>query len=218
MITGATSADDGQFSIDINNAYINVEIRFIGFRTIEITDVTFKGQTADLGMISLEADSKALEEVLITAEKSTTEFKLDKRVFNVGKDLSTTGAGALFNEQAFDFSADQWSGKLTAKYKLSKAVDIEFTGRHQSKEQTVQGLVSPYSSLDGGMRIKILNGKGIFSLSARDIFASRVREVTVDQAEYSLFSSGMRGRFLTAGFSYGFGKGEAMQFSGAKRR
>lgn len=123
-----------------------------------------------------------------------------------------------FNEQAFDFSADQWSGKLTAKYKLSKAIDLEFTGRHQSREQTVQGLVSPYSTLDGGMRIKILNGKGIFSLSARDIFASRIREINVDQAEYSLFSSGMRGRFLTAGFSYGFGKGEAMQFSGAKRR
>jgi len=33
--------------------------------------------------------------VLISAEKSTTEFKLDKRVFNVGKDLSSTGASAL---------------------------------------------------------------------------------------------------------------------------
>ena len=31
----------------------------------------------------------------MASEKSTTEFKLDKRVFNVGQDLSSTGMGAL---------------------------------------------------------------------------------------------------------------------------
>ena len=35
-----------------------------------------------------------LNEVEVRAEKSTTEFRLDKRVFNVGKDLSSTGASA----------------------------------------------------------------------------------------------------------------------------
>ena len=54
-----------------------------------------RGSTADLGTIYLGSDSQALDEVLITADKSTTEFKLDKRVFNVGADLSSTGAGAL---------------------------------------------------------------------------------------------------------------------------
>jgi outer membrane receptor protein involved in Fe transport len=43
----------------------------------------------------MAAVNLALDEVLIRAEKSTTEFKLDRRVFNVGQDLSSTGMGAL---------------------------------------------------------------------------------------------------------------------------
>lgn len=123
-----------------------------------------------------------------------------------------------FSDQVFDFSADQWSGKLTGKYKVRKNVDLEVTGRYQSRVKTVQARVDGYGTLDAGMRIKIMQGKGIFSLSARDIFASRIRRAVIDDVNYFLDSSGMRGRFLTAGFSYGFGKGEAMEFSGRRRR
>ena len=43
----------------------------------------------------MEEDVQSLNEVVVQGEKSTTEFKLDKRIFNVGKDLSTTGMSAL---------------------------------------------------------------------------------------------------------------------------
>ena len=122
-----------------------------------------------------------------------------------------------FGDQVFDFSADQWSGKLTAKYKIKKNIDFEVTGRHQSRERSVQGLIAGYSTLDAGLRVKILNGKGVFNFSARDIFASRIRQSTIDNNEVFLNNSSFRGRFLTAGFSYGFGKGEAMQYSGRRR-
>ncbi len=123
-----------------------------------------------------------------------------------------------FNDQIFDFSADQWSGKLTTKYKVSKAVDVEVTGRHESRRQTIQGTIAANTFADFGFRYKILNGRGVFNMSVRDVFASRIRQNTVDQDEFYLYSRSQRGRFVTFGFSYGFGKGEAMQFSGAKRR
>jgi len=146
--------------------------------------------------------------------------------YSVSKKITVNGDGnynvfqrdGRFNDQIFDFSADMWTAKLTTKFKINKMIDFELTGRHQSKERTVQGIVSPFSTLDGGIKLKILNGKGIFNFSARDIFASRIRESTIDQNEFFVFSSGMRGRFLTLGFSYGFGKGEAMQYSGGRRR
>jgi len=122
-----------------------------------------------------------------------------------------------FSDQSFDFSADKWSGKLTAKYKISKGIDVELTGRHDSRERAVQGIVSPRTHMDGGLRIKILNGKGVFNVSGRDIFASRIREKIIDEDDFYLFGRGFRGRFLTLGFSYGFGKGEAMQYSGRRR-
>ena len=123
----------------------------------------------------------------------------------------------MFNDQNFDFSADQWSGKLTNKWKVNKQLDLELTGRYQSRERTIQGIISDNAFADFGLRYKILNGKGVFSFSVRDIFASSVRESTIDNQTFFIYSRNQRGRFMTFGFSYGFGKGEAMEYSGRRR-
>ncbi len=123
----------------------------------------------------------------------------------------------MFYDQTFDFTADQWSGKLTTKYKVSKAIDVELTTRHESRERTVQGVNAANTFADLGFQFKILNGKGVFNFSIRDIFASRVGQNTIDNDDYYLYSRNQRGRFITLGFSYGFGKGEAMQYSGSRR-
>jgi len=119
---------------------------------------------------------------------------------------------------SFDFSADQWSSKLTGKFKLPAKFDFEVTGRYESREQTIQGIISDQLSADIGLRKKIMKGRGIFNFSVRDVFASRIRESTVDQPDFFTYSRSLRGRFITLGFSYGFGKGEAMEFSGRRRR
>ena len=49
----------------------------------------------DIGTIALSQKPEMLSGVEVSGEISTTEFKLDKRVFNVGKDLSSIGASAL---------------------------------------------------------------------------------------------------------------------------
>ncbi len=141
-----------------------------------------------------------------------------KLTFNGDVNYNVFKREGRFNDQFFDFSADQWSGKLTAKYKLNKMVDFELTGQHESKEQTVQGTLLANTYADLGFKIKILKGQGVFNVSVRDVLASRVRQSRIDQAEFYLSTSSQSGRFIALGFSYGFGKGEAMQYSGARRR
>ena len=119
---------------------------------------------------------------------------------------------------SFDFSADQWSTRLTSKFKLPGQIDFEVIGRYQSSVQTVQGERADNLFADLGLRKKIIKGKGVLNFSIRDIFASRVREGETIQPEFYLYSRRQRGRFITLGFSYGFGKGEAMEFSGRRRR
>ncbi|MFC2109153.1 TonB-dependent receptor domain-containing protein [Bacteroidota bacterium] len=119
--------------------------------------------------------------------------------------------------QNFDFSADRWSGKLTTKLKLFFDVDFEITGRYESDYKTVQGTVSSQAFANMGLRKKILKGKGVFSLGVRDVFESRVRESEVNQPDFYVYSKTYRGRFVTLGFSYGFGKGEAMEYGGKRR-
>lgn len=118
----------------------------------------------------------------------------------------------------FDFDADQWSTKITAQLELPLDIDFEITGRYQSREQTVQSIISDQLFADLGLRKKILKGKGVLNFSIRDIFASRIRESETIQPNFELYGYGLRGRFITLGFSYGFGKGEAMEYSGKRRR
>ena len=97
-------------------------------------------------------------------------------------------------------------------------VDLEFTGNYLSGYRTVQSDVSGFAFLDMGVRKKIMKGKGVINVSVRDVFSSRISESIIDRTDYYLYSFDQRGRFITLGFSYGFGKGEAMSYSGGRRR
>jgi outer membrane receptor for ferrienterochelin and colicin len=123
-----------------------------------------------------------------------------------------------FEGENFDFSNDQYNLKLNTRYKFSRALEMEITGRYQSRVQTVQGRRSENYYMDFGARYKILKGKIVFNLSVRDVFASRIRESFVFNDNFENYSFSQYGRFITFGVSYGFGKGEAMQYGGARRR
>ncbi|MCB0760787.1 MAG: TonB-dependent receptor [Flavobacteriales bacterium] len=95
MLTGTTTDIEGKFSIQVRGADIRLEISFIGYEKMSVTDWERVGGLVDLGILRLERSTTNLDEAEVTAERSTVEFKLDKRVFNVGKDISSTGMGAL---------------------------------------------------------------------------------------------------------------------------
>src|SRR5690606_3738085 len=68
---------------------------FMGYETMTITDLTINNGRASLGNISLKTNSQVLDEIMVVGEKSTVEFELDKRVFSVASDISSTGVSAL---------------------------------------------------------------------------------------------------------------------------
>ena len=51
----------------------------------------------DLGTIPLSEDATTLDEVEVRAELSTVIQKIDRKVINVGKDLTAAGATACCN-------------------------------------------------------------------------------------------------------------------------
>jgi outer membrane receptor protein involved in Fe transport len=123
-----------------------------------------------------------------------------------------------FEEQSFDFTGNQWSSRLGSKIGLPADIDVEFTGNYQSGYETVQGDVTGFAFLDLGVRKKVFKGKAIVSFAVRDLFESRISEQFVSQPTFENYSFSQRGRFVTFGISYGFGKGEAMTYSGGRRR
>jgi len=146
--------------------------------------------------------------------------------FNASKKLSFTGdfnynfedRSVNFEEDIFDFSADRWTGRLRAKVKLPSDIDMEVTGSHRSRTKNFQSIYFGYTTVDLGMRKKLMKGRTILNLSVRDLFAARAREGETNAANFYAYNFSQRGRFVTFGISYGFGKGEAMEFSGNKGR
>ena len=124
----------------------------------------------------------------------------------------------LLEGTSIDFQAEQWTSRANAKFKLPADLDVEVTGNYRSSFETVQGEMSDMLFMNVGARKKILEGKGVINFSIRDVFASRIRENTVEQTAFELYNRSLRGTFYTLGFSFGFGKGEAMTYSGGRRR
>lgn len=122
-----------------------------------------------------------------------------------------------FEEQVFDFTGDQTTSRLTGKFKLPAQFELEIIGNHQSSFQNIQSDISSVTFADLGLRKKVAKGKLVLNFSIRDIFASRNREIMTYGEDFYLYSNSLRGRFITLGLSYGFGKGEAMTYSGRRR-
>ncbi len=92
-ITGGITNAKGNFKIDVTKGIYTISIEFISFKT-----KTFENQIIDsdtnLGIIALEINTESLDEVEIIAEKSTVEIRLDKKIYNVGKDMTVKGGTA----------------------------------------------------------------------------------------------------------------------------
>ena len=96
FIAGCITEPSGQFSMQLEKGRYVLEIQYIGFVPV-YKNVTLDGSKSmvDVGKISLSPDHQMLNEVDVVAEQSTYEMTLDKRVFNVGKDVSNTAGNAI---------------------------------------------------------------------------------------------------------------------------
>jgi hypothetical protein len=93
IITGGITDEKGEFSIQVTKGVYDISVEFISFKTKTFKNREISGNT-DLGTITLEVDAQTLNEVVVVAEKSTVEIRLDKKIYNVGKDMTVKGGTA----------------------------------------------------------------------------------------------------------------------------
>ena len=92
-VTGGITTESGDFSIKAKKGIYEISIEFLGFEPIVFKSKNITSDT-NLGTISLITDSNNLEAVEIIAEKSTVEIRLDKKIYNGGKDMTVKGGTA----------------------------------------------------------------------------------------------------------------------------
>jgi len=96
VVNGAVTDVDGKFEIVAKPGKYFLRISFLSYAVKDIGGIQLNRQqmTRDLGVVQLQPNTEMLEEVVVQGEKSTMTMALDKRVFNVGKDLTNAGRSA----------------------------------------------------------------------------------------------------------------------------
>ena len=95
VVTGASSDSTGTFNIDVSPGKYVVKVTFISYENYTESVTVNSGQTVELGSIQLTPSSETLNEVVVRAEESQMEMSFDKRVFDVGQDITSLGGSAL---------------------------------------------------------------------------------------------------------------------------
>ncbi len=98
LLTGTVTDFLGHFKMDIpksDNYYI--EVSFIGYEKLK-SEVFFAPnmeENVSLGNIALQASSGMLREIEIVSKSAAVEYKIDKKVINVDKQITAAGGTAV---------------------------------------------------------------------------------------------------------------------------
>lgn len=96
LVQGVVTTEDGNFNMEkiANGAYV-LKVQFMGYKSFSKNiEITQEQSLYNLDIIKLQPDVAMLNEVTVTAERTTIEQRIDRKVINVGKDLTTSGASA----------------------------------------------------------------------------------------------------------------------------
>ena len=89
-VTGGITDLDGKFEIETDPGQYNIRVEYISYKTYSQTNQSYTSST-NLGNIILAPDVAQLQEVEVVGEKTTVEVRLDKKIYNIGKDITTSG-------------------------------------------------------------------------------------------------------------------------------
>ena len=107
-ISGGITNEKGTFRIPTPKGTYEISVEFISFKTQKFPVQTITSNK-NLGIIKLVEDASSLDEVVVIAEKSTVDIRLDKKIYNVGKDMTVKGGTAsdvLDNVPSVDVDAE----------------------------------------------------------------------------------------------------------------
>lgn len=89
-VTGGITDPKGIFKINISPGIYTVKVEYLSYKTKTYENKSLN-QDINLGTVSLSINLEALDTVEIIAEKTTVDIKLDKKIYNVGSDLTVRG-------------------------------------------------------------------------------------------------------------------------------
>jgi outer membrane cobalamin receptor len=98
LVTGALTDTAGNFALE-NLPYgrFYAEVKFLGYKKSRVNGIMINPnqKTAALGLVKLQGTGALLNQVEITGNRPPIEYKLDKKVVNVGQQIAAAGGTAV---------------------------------------------------------------------------------------------------------------------------
>lgn len=90
-VTGGITDTEGKYSIDVPEGVYTVKYEFISYKSKEVPNQNLT-KNVTLPTVKLALDAASLDEVVVRAETTEVQVRLDKKIYNIGKDLTAGGA------------------------------------------------------------------------------------------------------------------------------
>jgi hypothetical protein len=96
LIGGSLAGANGDFNVEnLPFGPMKLKVTFVGFKALEkMITITPQAVEQDLGDLKLEVEETLLKSVEVVGEKSASQMSIDRKVFNVDKDLTVKGGTA----------------------------------------------------------------------------------------------------------------------------
>ncbi|EZH73336.1 hypothetical protein ATO12_20255 [Aquimarina atlantica] len=114
LVDGISTNDEGQFLLETDKTFTYFEVSFIGYKTasVQFSEV---GDPANIS-ISLKSVASTLDEIVIEADRTTTQLKIDRKIIDIGADIQQSGTTALEAfDQIIDIQTDLGTGNISLR-------------------------------------------------------------------------------------------------------
>ncbi|MFN2395309.1 MAG: TonB-dependent receptor domain-containing protein [Bacteroidales bacterium] len=130
MVSGAITREDGTFTMEqLPPGTYFITINYVGFPPQDFNNIriTFREPEFDMGVIEISPSAQVLNEVTVEAARSLMETGLDRRVINVGQEITAIGGTGLDIMQNIPSVAVDFDGNVSLRG--SSNVTILIDGR-----------------------------------------------------------------------------------------
>jgi iron complex outermembrane receptor protein len=117
LITGMLTESNGEFSFDnLSIGSYRLKAVYEGYTpVIKKVTISASNPEQDLGNIAMQVTAHNMNEVTVTADRAASTLSVDKKVFNVDKDISSRGGNALDVMQNLPGVAVDADGNVTLR-------------------------------------------------------------------------------------------------------
>lgn len=97
MVSGTIADENGHFMIKAKGGNYYLDINFMGYEKVRKENISINKNTSfiKLGKIGLSKAQAELKGVEIVGSQSYVDYKIDRKVINVSRDLASTGSSAV---------------------------------------------------------------------------------------------------------------------------